>query len=104
MLCSSPSAFTPMVLISLLACVSAESLQAQIIVAHRGASYDAPENTIAAFKEAWKQNADGVEGDFYVIRDQQIVCIHDANTERTGGRKLDSKPIDPCRLAGVGGL
>ncbi len=63
--------------------------QAQVIVGHRGASYDAPENTVAAFQEAWKQNADGVEGDFYVTKDQQIVCIHDADTKRTGGVKLD---------------
>lgn len=60
----------------------------QVIVAHRGASFDAPENTIAAFKEAWKQNADGIEGDFYITKDQQIVCIHDENTKRTGGQKL----------------
>lgn len=69
--------------------ILARPVQAQVIVAHRGASYDAPENTIAAFEEAWKQNADGVEGDFYVTKDQQIVCIHDANTERTAGRKLE---------------
>jgi glycerophosphoryl diester phosphodiesterase len=62
---------------------------AQVIVAHRGASYDAPENTIAAFEEAWKQSADGIEGDFYITRDQQIVCIHDSNTERTAGKKLE---------------
>lgn len=62
---------------------------AQLIVAHRGASFDAPENTISAFQEAWSQNADGVEGDFYVTSDQQIVCIHDSTTERTGGRKLE---------------
>ena len=31
------------------------------IIAHRGASFDAPENTLAAFKAAWKQNADGVD-------------------------------------------
>lgn len=65
------------------------SAHGQVIVAHRGASYDAPENTIAAFQEAWKQNADGVEGDFYVTKDQQIVCIHDKDTKRTGGKKLD---------------
>lgn len=62
---------------------------AQIIVGHRGASHDAPENTIAAFKEAWRQNADGVEGDFYITADQQIVCIHDKDTKRTAGKKLD---------------
>lgn len=67
----------------------ADHANAQVIVAHRGASFDAPENTIAAFKEAWTQNADGVEGDFYVTKDQQIVCIHDADTERTAARKLE---------------
>ncbi|QDV26569.1 putative glycerophosphoryl diester phosphodiesterase 1 [Aureliella helgolandensis] len=59
-----------------------------MIVGHRGASYDAPENTIAAFQEAWKQHADGVEGDFYLTTDQEIVCIHDKDTLRTGGKKL----------------
>jgi glycerophosphoryl diester phosphodiesterase len=65
-----------------------QSARAQMIVAHRGASYDAPENTLAAFNLAWKLGADGVEGDFYVTKDQQIVCIHDADTKRTGGKKL----------------
>ena len=78
-----------LLLIFLFASVLADHASAQLIVAHRGASYDAPENTIAAFKEAWKQNADGVEGDFYITKDQQIVCIHDANTERTAGKKLE---------------
>ncbi len=57
----------------------------QVIVAHRGASFDAPENTIAAFELAWQQGSDGVEGDFYLTRDQQIVCIHDRGTTRTTG-------------------
>ena len=57
----------------------------QVIVAHRGASFDAPENTIAAFELAWAQGSDGVEGDFYLTRDQQIVCIHDRGTSRTTG-------------------
>lgn len=61
----------------------------QMIVGHRGASFDAPENTIAAFNEAWRQGADGIEGDFYFTRDQHIVCIHDKDTQRTGGTKLD---------------
>ena len=57
----------------------------QEIVAHRGASFDAPENTLAAFKLAWEQGSDGVEGDFYLTRDHQIVCIHDRGTSRTTG-------------------
>lgn len=56
---------------------------AQLVVAHRGASHDAPENTMAAFRLAWKQRADAIEGDFYLTQDQQIVCIHDKTTKRT---------------------
>jgi len=61
---------------------------AQMIVAHRGASFDAPENTMSAFNLAWKLGSDGVEGDFYVTKDEQIVCIHDKDTKRTGGKNL----------------
>lgn len=60
---------------------------AQLIVAHRGASFGAPENTLAAFRLAFEQQADGIEGDFYITKDRQLVCIHDADTERTGGTK-----------------
>ncbi len=52
------------------------------IVAHRGASKDAPENTIAAFNLAWKQNADAIEGDFFLTKDGHIVCTHDKSTKR----------------------
>ena len=59
-----------------------------ITVAHRGASADAPENTIAAFKSAWQQGADVIEGDFQLTSDGQIVCIHDADTLRVSGARL----------------
>ncbi|MCX7050080.1 MAG: glycerophosphodiester phosphodiesterase [Candidatus Sumerlaeota bacterium] len=59
------------------------------IIAHRGASFDAPENTLAAFKLAWRQSADGIEGDFRLTRDGKIVCSHDATTERTGDKTLE---------------
>ena len=36
-----------------------------MIIAHRGASHDAPENTLAAFRLAWEKNADGIEGDSF---------------------------------------
>ncbi|MBI4850085.1 MAG: glycerophosphodiester phosphodiesterase [Nitrospirae bacterium] len=55
------------------------------IIAHRGASHDAPENTLAAFKLAWLQGADGIEGDFRLTKDGRIACIHDATTKRTAG-------------------
>jgi glycerophosphoryl diester phosphodiesterase/cephalosporin-C deacetylase-like acetyl esterase len=60
----------------------------QLIIAHRGASFDAPENTLAAFQLAWQQGADGVEGDFYLTKDCRIVCIHDKDTTRTSGVSL----------------
>jgi glycerophosphoryl diester phosphodiesterase len=60
----------------------------QMITAHRGASFDAPENTLSAFRLAWEQNADAIEGDFYLTADKQIVCIHDKDTARTAGEKL----------------
>ncbi len=56
-----------------------------LVIAHRGASHDAPENTLAAFNLAWQQGADGAEGDFYLSADGEIVCIHDGTTERTAG-------------------
>lgn len=55
----------------------------QLIVSHRGASHDAPENTLAAFRLAWEQDADAIEGDFYLTKDEHIVCIHDKTTKRT---------------------
>lgn len=58
------------------------------IIAHRGASKDAPENTLAAFSEAWKQSADGIESDYAYTRDHQVVCIHDEDTGRTGDLRL----------------
>jgi len=55
------------------------------IVAHRGASFDAPENTMAAFDLAWRQGADAIEGDFRLTADGQIVCMHDPTLARTAG-------------------
>lgn len=65
----------------------ASRASAQRIVAHRGASADAPENTLAAFRLAWEQGADGIEGDYHLSSDGRIVCIHDADTQRVAGIK-----------------
>ncbi|SVD42108.1 uncharacterized protein METZ01_LOCUS394962, partial [marine metagenome] len=59
-----------------------------LIVAHRGASHDAPENTLPAFELAWKQGADAIEGDFLLTKDNRIVCIHDGSTKRLADRNL----------------
>ena len=39
------------------------------IIAHRGASYDAPENTLEAVRLAWSQKADAVEVDVFLSKD-----------------------------------
>ena len=56
------------------------------IIAHRGASYDAPENTLPAVRLAWDRNADAVEIDIFQTSDGRIVAIHDEDTERVAGR------------------
>jgi len=54
----------------------------RIIIAHRGESFDAPENTLAAINLAYEKGADAVEIDIRLTKDNQIVVIHDANTRR----------------------
>jgi glycerophosphoryl diester phosphodiesterase len=55
------------------------------IIAHRGASRSAPENTLPAFRLAWKQGADAAELDVRLSRDGRVVVTHDATARRTGG-------------------
>ena len=53
------------------------------IIAHRGASGHAPENTLAAFQLALDQKADGIELDVMLSADKQVVVIHDETVDRT---------------------
>jgi glycerophosphoryl diester phosphodiesterase len=64
-------------------CVS--QLRGVEVIGHRGASFDAPENTVASFRLGWQQQADADELDIYLTKDGEIVVIHDANTKRTAG-------------------
>jgi glycerophosphoryl diester phosphodiesterase len=57
------------------------------IIAHRGASYDAPENTLASVRLAWEQSADAVEVDVHLSRDNRVIVVHDADTKRIAGVK-----------------
>jgi glycerophosphoryl diester phosphodiesterase len=61
------------------------SLPAVEIIAHRGASHDAPENTVASFKLGYQQGADADELDIYLSRDGEIMVMHDKSTKRTAG-------------------
>ena len=59
-----------------------------LVIAHRGASKDAPENTLAAFSLAWEQGADAIECDIRLSQDRRIMVIHDQSTLRTTGVDL----------------
>jgi len=89
---------------SFLIVAAVPSARGQLIIAHRGASHDAPENTLAAFKLAIEQGADGFEADFYLGKDGHVVCLHDADTKRVAGKKLLAKeaPFEELRLLDVG--
>ena len=54
-----------------------------LVIAHRGASAAAPENTIAAFERALTDGADAIQLDVHLSRDDHPVVIHDPTLERT---------------------
>ncbi|HEV3279376.1 MAG TPA: glycerophosphodiester phosphodiesterase family protein [Terriglobia bacterium] len=58
-----------------------------LVLGHRGASAEAPENTLAAFDLALRQGADGIEFDVRLSADGVPVVIHDARLERTTSGK-----------------
>ena len=62
-----------------------ETQDSPAVIAHRGASHLAPENTVASAKKAWKLGADGVEIDVYLSQDDRIMVMHDRSTMRTTG-------------------
>ncbi len=96
-----------------LAALVSTPLSAVEIVAHRGASHDAPENTVAAQRLAWEQGADAVETDIHLTKDGRIIAIHDKTTRRTTGtdgtvaqltladlRRLDAGSWKAAKFAG----
>lgn len=68
-------------------------LRAVDFVAHRGASHDAPENTLASAGLGWAQGADAVEVDVHLSRDGYLPVIHDPDAKRTTGRDAAIKDL-----------
>jgi glycerophosphoryl diester phosphodiesterase len=80
------------IIIMLITCTAT---RAQVkIIGHRGASYMAPENTIASAKLAWKYQADAVECDIWLTKDNMVICSHDGSTKRTTGTDLKISETD----------
>ncbi|MEO6181754.1 MAG: glycerophosphodiester phosphodiesterase [Verrucomicrobiota bacterium] len=84
--------------------ISSSNSFAAEIVAHRGASQDAPENTLSAFKLGYKQNADADELDIHLTKDGKIVVIHDYDTDRVAGlkKKVADQTFEEIRALDVG--
>jgi len=80
------------------------SLDLPAIVAHRGASRSAPENTLAAFRRAHEEGARWVEFDVKLARDGEPVVIHDETLERTttGRGRVAETPLAALRTFDAG--
>jgi len=66
------------------AAIRSSEVKSEILkVAHRGASGEAPENTIASFQRAIAQGADVIETDAQLSKDKEIILLHDETVERT---------------------
>ncbi len=75
-----------------------------LVLGHRGASADAPENTLAAFRLAMEQGADGVELDAWRCATGEVVVHHDEDTRRVAGAALlvPDAPLPALRALDVG--
>ncbi len=62
-----------------------------LIIGHRGASYDAPENTLASVNLAWERCVRAAEIDVHLSSDNQVVVLHDFNTKKLYGRDREVK-------------
>ena len=76
-----------------------------LVVAHRGASRSAPENTMEAFRLAVEMGADAIELDVHLTADGELALMHDETMDRTTDRAARSptvtlkKPAQPMRAA-----
>ncbi len=75
-----------------------------LLLGHRGASADAPENTIAAFRLALEQGADGVELDAWRCATGEVVVAHDEDARRVAGAdlRIPDAPLPALRALDVG--
>lgn len=80
-----------------------------LVLGHRGASADFPENTVRAFQEALRQGADGVELDVMRCGSGEVVVIHDDDLARVAGGaagsavRVRSAPLAALRAFDLGG-
>jgi glycerophosphoryl diester phosphodiesterase len=75
-----------------------------LVIAHRGSSAFAPENTLAAFRLAAEQEADAIELDVDLTRDGHVIVLHDATIDRTtdGHGRVVDLTLDEIRRVDAG--
>jgi glycerophosphoryl diester phosphodiesterase len=68
------------------------------VIAHRGASDEEPEHTLAAYRRAFDHGADGVECDVRLTADHHLVCVHDRTVNRTSDGAGAVSTLELARL------
>ncbi|CAL9502609.1 putative glycerophosphodiester phosphodiesterase 1 [Streptomyces sp. enrichment culture] len=71
------------------------------VVAHRGASEDAPEHTLAAYTKAIEDGADALECDVRLTADGHLVCVHDRRVNRTSNGRGAVSALELADLAAL---
>lgn len=71
------------------------------VVAHRGASEDAPEHTLAAYRRAIEDGADALECDIRLTADGHLVCVHDRRVNRTSNGRGAVSALELSDLAAL---
>ncbi|AJT65675.1 glycerophosphodiester phosphodiesterase [Streptomyces chattanoogensis] len=69
------------------------------VIAHRGASEDAPEHTLAAYRKAIEDGADALECDVRLTADGHLVCVHDRRVNRTSNGRGAVSTLELADLA-----
>ena len=76
--------------------------QIPMVIAHRGWTEDAPENSLKAFHDAMLHNADGIELDVHLTADHDLVVIHDDTLDRTYGQPGEVQYMTSLELREIG--
>jgi glycerophosphoryl diester phosphodiesterase len=71
------------------------------VVAHRGASDDSPEHTLAAYRKAIEDGADALECDVRLTADGHLVCVHDRRVNRTSNGRGAVSALELSDLAAL---
>jgi len=87
--------------LALLVAATTRRNQPVLVIAHRGSSATAPENTLAAFRLAIDQRADFIEFDVQESADGEVVVMHDSDLMRMGGSPLKVWEADAVALRSV---